>query len=146
MVNLYDMETCLTQTAPKPLKAFLNLTTPIDTLRFNHDRQGAGPLAVGGAAPLTSPPVARAHLLHPFSSLRESPPCVRSNMLLFGSKMTKQAVRTVHVPSRTVFKNWPIQGKRFPHCVARAWPVGSFFFWRRALPSRGAHRLLLSLV
>jgi hypothetical protein len=32
------MEHCLAQSAPKPLKAFLNLATPIDTLRFNHDR------------------------------------------------------------------------------------------------------------
>jgi U3 small nucleolar RNA-associated protein 18 len=35
-------------------------------------------------------------------------------MLLFGSKMAKQAVRIVHVPSRTVFKNWPFQGGIYP--------------------------------
>eukprot|EP00047_Mylnosiga_fluctuans_P004284 m.233670 g.233670 ORF g.233670 m.233670 type:complete len:477 (-) comp12548_c0_seq1:99-1529(-) len=38
VVNLYD-ETCLREARPKPLKAFMNLTTSVDTLEFNHDSQ-----------------------------------------------------------------------------------------------------------
>jgi U3 small nucleolar RNA-associated protein 18 len=57
----------LTRPAPPPMKTFLNLTTPIDTLLFNCDSQ----------------------------------------LLLVGSRTTKDALKLVHVESQTVFANWP---------------------------------------
>jgi U3 small nucleolar RNA-associated protein 18 len=53
--------------SPKPLKAFMNLTTLADTLAFSPDGQ----------------------------------------MLAMSSRMEKDALRVVHLPTRTVFSNWP---------------------------------------
>jgi len=40
VVNLYDLNTIVRETTnPKPVKSFLNLTTPITQIRFNHDSQ-----------------------------------------------------------------------------------------------------------
>ena len=52
---------------PSPSRAFMNLTTPIDTLRFNST----------------------------------------SEILSMSSLQVKDALRLVHVPSLTVFSNWP---------------------------------------
>ncbi|KAL3880630.1 hypothetical protein ACJMK2_032854 [Sinanodonta woodiana] len=35
VVNVYDMETCLAKQDPKPLRAFMNLTTPCTDTKFN---------------------------------------------------------------------------------------------------------------
>ncbi len=50
-----------------PLKSLMNLTTPVETLRFNHDGQ----------------------------------------LLAMASRWAKNALRVVHLPSATVFANWP---------------------------------------
>ena len=39
VVNLYPTASLLASTTPTPAKAFMNLTTRIDTLAFNHDAQ-----------------------------------------------------------------------------------------------------------
>ena len=40
VVNLYDLNTIVRETTnPKPIKTFLNLTTPITQIKFNHDSQ-----------------------------------------------------------------------------------------------------------
>jgi len=39
VVNLYDTENATASRNPSPLKAIMNLTTPIDQLNFNHDGQ-----------------------------------------------------------------------------------------------------------
>ena len=39
MVNLYATAAVLASGRPKPERALLNLTTPISSLRFNHDGQ-----------------------------------------------------------------------------------------------------------
>lgn len=64
-----------------------------------------------------------------------------SNMLLFGSKMAKQAVRIVHVPSRTVFKNWPFQGGAFETFYEAAPDFLRFFtpFYNTILSVSGAN-------
>lgn len=72
-----------------------------------------------------------------------SSPFPTSNMLLFGSKMAKQAVRIVHVPSRTVFKNWPFQGGAFKTFYKAAPDVlrflSSYFFYNTFLSISGAN-------
>ncbi|CAJ0765274.1 1698_t:CDS:1, partial [Entrophospora sp. SA101] len=41
VVNIYD-KSCLTIKEPKPLKSFMNLTTCIHDMKFNHDTQILG--------------------------------------------------------------------------------------------------------
>lgn len=63
IVNLYSEESRDT----KHSKSFMSLTTPIDSLTFNHD----------------------------------------GNLLAMASKIKKDALRLVHIPSQSVFKTWP---------------------------------------
>lgn len=98
VVNLYSAASCLQQESPTPLKVFLNLTTPIDNLLFNHDRcvgQGWRSLELG-------------FLLTDLTDLAYF--FLYSNALFFSSRMQKHAVRLAHVQSRTVFRNWPSSG------------------------------------
>lgn len=70
VVNVYDQPSGLPgpkTTRPRPLKGIMNLTTPIESLRFNHDGQ----------------------------------------LLAMGSRWEKEALRLVHLPTCTVFSNWP---------------------------------------
>jgi len=68
VVNLYDLQGMdPTTTTPKPLKSFLNITTPITDIKFNHDSQILG----------------------------------------FSSDQKPNALRLVHVASRTAFSNFP---------------------------------------
>eukprot|EP00271_Cylindrocystis_brebissonii_P009231 TRINITY_DN2392_c0_g1_i1.p1 TRINITY_DN2392_c0_g1~~TRINITY_DN2392_c0_g1_i1.p1 ORF type:complete len:600 (+),score=141.35 TRINITY_DN2392_c0_g1_i1:463-2262(+) len=67
VVNLYQRQAFLGSGAARPLKSFLNLTTEVDTLKFNPDSQ----------------------------------------ILAIASRMKKDSLRFIHVPSRTVFSNWP---------------------------------------
>eukprot|EP00775_Hariotina_reticulata_P010513 gene10513-10672_t len=63
-----------------PLKSFMNLTTTIDSLAFNHDSQ----------------------------------------LLMVGSRMKRDALRLVHLPSLTVYSNWPTSKSplNYVHCAA----------------------------
>mmetsp|Transcript_26560 Transcript_26560/g.37069 ORF Transcript_26560/g.37069 Transcript_26560/m.37069 type:complete len:125 (+) Transcript_26560:168-542(+) len=68
VVNIYDSKAAAGgESRPSPLKTLMNITTPLDTLRFNHDGQIMG----------------------------------------MASSRGKDCLRLVHVPSRTVFANWP---------------------------------------
>jgi len=70
VANLYvSKEMSMAGQTPKPNKAFLNLTTSIDMLKYNSDGQ----------------------------------------ILAMASSRSKDALRLIHVPSRTVFSNWPTQ-------------------------------------
>lgn len=69
VVNLYD-SSCFAKPNPKPVKALMNLVTPIDKVQF-----------------------------HPHSQL-----------LCMTSRHKKEALRMVHVQSRSVFANWPTAG------------------------------------
>eukprot|EP01137_Pigoraptor_chileana_P019040 Opistho-2@79493 len=66
VVNLYDAAALIVPT-PRPIKAFMNLTTTIDQVEFNWDDQILG----------------------------------------FSSQYKKDAFRVAHVPSLSVFANWP---------------------------------------
>lgn len=70
-----------------PLKAFMNLTTQVDTLAFSAD----------------------------------------GDILACASRMKKDALRLVHVPTRTVFANWPTARSplQFVHCAAFS-PGGAY--------------------
>jgi len=66
--------------AAPPLKSFMNLTTTVDSLTFNHDSQ----------------------------------------LLMVASRMKRDALRLVHLPSLTVFSNWPTSKSplNYVHCAA----------------------------
>ncbi|XP_077984403.1 U3 small nucleolar RNA-associated protein 18 homolog isoform X2 [Glandiceps talaboti] len=66
VVNIYD-NTCLQKVEPQPLKAVLNLTTPVTHTKFNSTNE----------------------------------------ILAISSNFAKNAVKLVHVPSMTVFNNFP---------------------------------------
>ena len=89
MVNLYaDPHAPGGAGAPAPpLKAFMNLTTQVDTLAFSAD----------------------------------------GDILACASRMKKDALRLVHVPTRTVFANWPTARSplQFVHCAAFS-PGGAY--------------------
>ncbi|EGD73255.1 hypothetical protein PTSG_04968 [Salpingoeca rosetta] len=101
VVNVYD-DVCMSSRAPKPRKSFLNLTTTIDNLSFNHD----------------------------------------GSVLCMSSRMRRNAIRLVHMPSLTVFKNWPSTrtNLRFTHSQAFS-PHGKYL----ALGNDGGQVPLLRL-
>lgn len=71
VVNIYNQDSCLQQTNPKPIKAIMNLVTGVTSLAFN---------------PTTE-------------------------ILAVASRKMKEAVRLVHLPSCTVFSNFPVYKK-----------------------------------
>ncbi|XP_007940357.1 U3 small nucleolar RNA-associated protein 18 homolog [Orycteropus afer afer] len=72
VVNVYNQDSCLQETNPKPIKAIMNLVTGITSLTFN---------------PTTE-------------------------ILAIASEKMKEAVRLVHLPSCTVFSNFPVVRKK----------------------------------
>uniref|UniRef100_A0A8C6R3C7 U3 small nucleolar RNA-associated protein 18 homolog n=2 Tax=Nannospalax galili TaxID=1026970 RepID=A0A8C6R3C7_NANGA len=68
VVNIYNQDSCLQETNPKPIKAIMNLVTGATYLTFN---------------PTTE-------------------------ILAIASRKMKEAVRLVHLPSCTVFSNFPV--------------------------------------
>ncbi|XP_055983746.1 U3 small nucleolar RNA-associated protein 18 homolog [Sorex fumeus] len=72
VVNVYNQESCLKETNPKPIKAIMNLVTGVTSLTFN---------------PTTE-------------------------ILAIASDKMKEAVRLVHLPSCTVFSNFPVVKKK----------------------------------
>ena len=77
VVNLYD-GACMRDATPTPIKAIMNLTTSIKTLRFNSD----------------------------------------STILAMASEEKRDAMRLVHLPSRSVFSNWPTAGTPLHYLTA----------------------------
>ncbi|XP_004480510.1 U3 small nucleolar RNA-associated protein 18 homolog [Dasypus novemcinctus] len=72
VVNIYNQDSCLQETNPKPIKAIMNLVTGVTSLTFN---------------PTTE-------------------------ILAIASEKMKEAVRLVHLPSCTVFSNFPVVKKK----------------------------------
>ncbi|XP_048222513.1 U3 small nucleolar RNA-associated protein 18 homolog [Perognathus longimembris pacificus] len=72
VVNIYNQDSCLQETNPKPIKAIMNLVTGVTSLTFN---------------PTTE-------------------------ILAIASRKMKEAVRLVHLPSCTVFSNFPVAKKK----------------------------------
>ncbi|KAB0362130.1 hypothetical protein FD754_006286 [Muntiacus muntjak] len=72
VVNIYNQDSCLQETNPKPIKAIMNLVTGVTSLTFN---------------PTTE-------------------------ILAIASESMKEAVRLVHLPSFTVFSNFPVVKKK----------------------------------
>ncbi|XP_055982513.1 LOW QUALITY PROTEIN: U3 small nucleolar RNA-associated protein 18 homolog [Sorex fumeus] len=72
VVNVYNQESCLKETNPKPIKAIMNLVTGVTSLTFN---------------PATE-------------------------ILAIALDKMKEAVRLVHLPSCTVFSNFPVVKKK----------------------------------
>ncbi|KFO34975.1 U3 small nucleolar RNA-associated protein 18 like protein [Fukomys damarensis] len=72
VVNIYNQDSCLQETNPKPIKAIMNLVTGVTSLAFN---------------PTTE-------------------------ILAVASEKMKEAVRLVHLPSCTVFSNFPVMKKK----------------------------------
>uniref|UniRef100_F6RRI7 U3 small nucleolar RNA-associated protein 18 homolog n=2 Tax=Bos taurus TaxID=9913 RepID=F6RRI7_BOVIN len=72
VVNIYNQDSCLQETNPKPIKAIMNLVTGVTSLTFN---------------PTTE-------------------------ILAIASANMKEAVRLVHLPSFTVFSNFPVVKKK----------------------------------
>uniref|UniRef100_A0A8D0H3T9 U3 small nucleolar RNA-associated protein 18 homolog n=1 Tax=Sphenodon punctatus TaxID=8508 RepID=A0A8D0H3T9_SPHPU len=72
VVNVYDHDTCLRETSPKPIKAIMNLVTTATTLSFN---------------PTTE-------------------------ILAVASNAADEAVKLVHIPSFTVFSNFPVPQRK----------------------------------
>ncbi|XP_020031549.1 U3 small nucleolar RNA-associated protein 18 homolog [Castor canadensis] len=68
VVNIYNQDSCLQETNPKPIKAVMNLVTGATALTFN---------------PTTE-------------------------ILAIASRKMKEAIRLVHLPSCTVFSNFPV--------------------------------------
>lgn len=87
VVNLYERESFLGGVT-KPLKAFMNLTTNVDNLRFSPDSQ----------------------------------------ILAISSRMKKDALRLVHLPSKTVFSNWPSPKTPLQYVHSMAFSPGGGFF------------------
>ncbi|MBZ3886913.1 U3 small nucleolar RNA-associated protein 18-like protein [Sciurus carolinensis] len=75
VVNIYNQDSCLQETNPKPVKAIMNLVTGITSLAFN---------------PTTE-------------------------ILAIASEKLKEAVRLVHLPSCTVFSNFPVTKTNISH-------------------------------
>lgn len=87
VVNLYNRESFLGGVR-KPLKAFMNLTTSVDNLRFSPDSQ----------------------------------------ILAISSRMKKDSVRLIHVPSQTVFSNWPTLKTPLQYVHSMAFSPGGGYF------------------
>ncbi|XP_061701301.1 U3 small nucleolar RNA-associated protein 18 homolog [Syngnathoides biaculeatus] len=73
VVNVYSQEECLNSADPKPLKAIMNLLTPVTALTFNPSAE----------------------------------------ILAIASRHQNEAVRLVHVPSLSVFSNFPTSKRKF---------------------------------
>jgi len=98
VVNLYNRESFVGGVR-KPMKAFMNLTTSIDNLRFSSDSQ----------------------------------------ILAMSSRMQKDALRLIHVPSKTVFSNWPTSKTPLQYVQSMAFSPGGGYF----AVGNGAGRVLL---
>lgn len=72
VVNVYSQEACLNSANPKPLKAVMNLLTPVTSLTFNP----------------------------------------ASEILAIASRAEDEAVRLLHLPSLSVFSNFPVSKKK----------------------------------
>lgn len=72
VVNIYNQDSCIQETSPKPIKAIMNLVTGATSLTFN---------------PTTE-------------------------ILAVASAKMKEAVKLVHLPSCTVFSNFPVVNKK----------------------------------
>ncbi|OIT04654.1 PREDICTED: U3 small nucleolar RNA-associated protein 18 homolog [Nicotiana attenuata] len=86
IVNIYNREEFLGGKR-KPIKAFENLTTKVDFMKFNHDSQ----------------------------------------ILAISSSMKKNSSKLIHIPSFTVFSNWPSPNRavHYPRCLDFS-PHGGF--------------------
>lgn len=73
VVNIYNQESCLQETNPKPIKAIMNLVTGVNSLTFNPT----------------------------------------SEILAIASNKMREAVRLVHLPSCTVFSNFPVSKQKY---------------------------------
>lgn len=67
VVNIYDVDTCMTSPTPRPQKAVMNLTTECNSLLFNHSNE----------------------------------------FLAATSIHSEKGVKLIHLPSMTVFRNFP---------------------------------------
>ncbi|XP_004707095.1 U3 small nucleolar RNA-associated protein 18 homolog [Echinops telfairi] len=72
VVNIYNQQSCLQETNPKPIKAVMNLVTGVSCVTFNPT----------------------------------------SEILAVASDKMREAVRLVHLPSCTVFSNFPVVRKK----------------------------------
>lgn len=97
VVNMYSSEgissltpNMLTSTIPlyKPLKSFMNLTTPADQILFNHDTQ----------------------------------------LLAIASSKKKDSLKMVHIPSWTVYQNWPSNKQSLGIVSSMAFSPNSGYF------------------
>ncbi|XP_075417706.1 U3 small nucleolar RNA-associated protein 18 homolog [Tenrec ecaudatus] len=72
VVNIYNQQSCLQETNPKPIKAIMNLVTGVSSVTFNPT----------------------------------------SEILAIASDKMREAIRLVHLPSCTVFSNFPVVRKK----------------------------------
>lgn len=87
VVSLYNRENFLGGVR-KPVRAFMNLTTSVDNLKFSADSQ----------------------------------------ILAMSSRMQKDALRLIHVPSNTVFSNWPTPKTPLQYVHSMAFSPGGGYF------------------
>lgn len=87
VVNLYD-EMCTSEASPRPVKAVMNLTTPVTGLKFN----------------------------------------ASTEILAMTSNYTEQALKMLHVSSRTVFSNFPDRNERLRIPYSMDFSVNSGYF------------------
>ncbi|KAM9783659.1 U3 small nucleolar RNA-associated protein 18 homolog isoform 3-T3 [Syngnathus typhle] len=78
VVNVYSQQTCLNSANPTPLKAIMNLLTPVTALTFNPSAE----------------------------------------ILAIASQYQEEAAKLVHVPSLSVFSNFPLAKKKFVYRVS----------------------------
>lgn len=109
LVNLYGSDSMATGALgiPKPLKAIGNLTTSISTMRFNHDAQI---LALASRTKKDQLKLVRIFLDIPFR------------------QWLIDAVCKVHLPSLTVFFNWPTATTPLGHVTSVDFSAGSEYF------------------
>ncbi|EHB16509.1 U3 small nucleolar RNA-associated protein 18-like protein [Heterocephalus glaber] len=105
VVNIYNQDSCLQETNPKPIKAIMNLVTGVTSLAFN---------------PTTE-------------------------ILAIASETMKEAVRLVHLPSCTVFSNFPVvKKKNISHVHSMDFsPRGGYFALGNEKGKALMYRLLL---
>ncbi len=136
---------CAARQAP-PLRALTNLTTTIDTLAFSPDSQArhrgaarsrwprrrarairtAALPAVTAALPsMHTARETQRHTLSPSGKPRG--PRRHAQMLAMASRMKRDALRLVHVPSLTVFANWPTSRTPLGHVHSAAFSPGGGF-------------------
>ncbi|KAK5856867.1 hypothetical protein PBY51_008432 [Eleginops maclovinus] len=78
VVNVYSQEACLRSDKPRPLKAVMNLLTPVTALTFNPS----------------------------------------SEILAMASRSEDEAVRLLHLPSLSVFSNFPVSKRKIVYRAA----------------------------